>query len=132
MSALGLYALHWGVPLAAHQPSQTWGVRKTRRHIKDWFKIWTTLKVVARECIKHNGHIAVEWHSGCDYWRYHIVQELFEELQFENIKFDGLGLRSDYSDPIRKPWSVATNNGHIFRAFAKYSCPGKDRHPYVS
>ena len=30
----------------------------------------------------------------------------------------------------RKPWSVATNNGHIFRAFAKYSCPGKDKHPY--
>ena len=62
----------------------------------------------------------------------HIVQEFFEELQLEKIKFNGCasGLRSDYNDPIRKPWSVATNNGHIFRAFAKYSCPGKDRHPY--
>ena len=26
--------------------------------------------------------------------------------------------------------SVATSSGHIFRAFAKYSCPGRDKHPY--
>ena len=60
------------------------------------------------------------------------MQEFFEELQLEKIKFEGcaLGLRSDYNDPIRKPWSVATNNGHIFLAFVKYSCPGRDKHPY--
>ena len=105
--------------MATHKPSQTWGLEKLDAHIKDWYKIWTAFKVVARECIKHKGHIAVEWPSGCDYWRKHIVQEFFEEL-LEKIKFDGcaLGLRSDYNDPIRKPWSVATNNGHIFRAFA--------------
>ena len=108
------------------------GFEKLDKHIKDWHKIWIAFKAVARESIKHNGHIAVEWPSGCDYWRYHIVQEFFAELQLEKIKFDGcaLGLRSDSNDPIRKPWSVATNNGHIFRAFAKYTCPGKDKHPY--
>ena len=84
------------------------------------------------ESIINTVHIAVGWPSGSDYCKYHIVQEFFEELQLEKIKIDGcaLGLRSDHSDPIRKPWSVATNNGHIFRAFAKYSCPGKDKHPY--
>ena len=112
-----------------HKPG---GLEKLDAHIKDWYKIWTAFKTVARECIKHQGHIAVEWPSGCDYWRYHIVQEFFEELQLEKIKFEGcaLGLRSDYNDPIRKPWCVATNNGHIFRAFAKYPCPGKHKHPY--
>ena len=112
-----------------HKPG---GLEKLDAHIKDWYKISTAFKVVAKECIKHNGHIAVEWPSGCDYWRYRIVQEFFEELQLERVKFDGcaLGLRSDHNDPSRKPWSVATNNGHIFRAFAKYSCPGKDKHPY--
>ena len=115
--------------MAACQPSQTWGVRKTRRSHR---RLWTAFKVVARERLKHSCHIAVEWPSGCDYWSYHIVQEFFEELQLENVKFDGcaLGFCSDHNDPIRKPWSAATNNGHIFRAFAKYSCPGKDRHPY--
>ena len=62
----------------------------------------------------------------------HIVQEFFDELQLEKIKFDGcaLGLRSDYNDPIRKPWYVAINTGRMFRAFAEYSCSGKDKHPY--
>ena len=111
MSALGLYALHWGVPwqrINRHKPG---GLEKLDAHIQDWYKIWTAFKVVARECIKHNGHIAVVWPSGCDYWRYHIVQEFFEELQLEKINFDGcaLGLRSDHNDPIRKPWSVAVS-----------------------
>ena len=116
--------------MAAYQSSQTWGLKKLGALIKDWYKIWTSFKAVARECIKHNGHIAVERPSGCDCWRYHIVREFFGELQLEKIKFDGcaLGLRSDDNDPIRKPWSVATNNGNIFRAFAKYSCPGSDKH----
>ena len=61
------------------------GLEKPDAHIKDWYKIWTAFKVVARERIQHNGHIAVEWPSGCDYWRYHIVQEFFEELQLEKI-----------------------------------------------
>ena len=59
-----------------HKPG---GLEKLNAHIKDWYKIRTAFKVVARECIKHNGHIAVEWPPGCDYWRYHIVQEFFEE-----------------------------------------------------
>ena len=82
-----------------HKPG---GFMKLDAHIKDWHKIWTSS---ARECIKNNGHIAVEWPSGCDYWRYYIVQEFFDELQLEKIKFDGcaLGLRSDYNDPMRKP-----------------------------
>ena len=60
------------------------------------------------------------------------MREFFGELLLEKVKFDGCarGLRSDYNDPVRKPWGVATNNGHIFRAFAKYSCLGRDRHPY--
>ena len=62
------------------------------------------------------------------------MQEFFDELQLEKIKFDGCapGLRSDYNDPIRKPWCVAINNGHIFRAVAEYPCPDKNKHPYVS
>ena len=78
--------------------------------------------------MKNKGHIAVEWPTGCDYWNYHIVIKFFDEIQLEKIKFDGcaLGLRSDNNDPIRKPWTVATNNGHIFRAFSKYSCPGHE------
>ena len=104
-----------------HKPG---GLEKPETHIKDWYKIWTAFKAVARECIKHNGHIADEWLPGCDYWKYYVVQEFFGELQLEKIKFDGcaLGRCSDYNDPIRNPWCVVTTNGHIFRAFAKYSC----------
>ena len=40
------------------------GLEKLDAHIKDWYKIRTAFKVVARERIKHNGHIAVEWPSG--------------------------------------------------------------------
>ena len=59
-----------------HKPG---GLEKLDTHIKDWYKvdslqdtyIWTAFKAVARECTKHNCHIAVEWPSGCDYWRYY-------------------------------------------------------------
>ena len=64
-----------------HKPG---GLEKLDKHIKDWHKIRIAFKAVARESIKHNGHIAVEWPSGCDYWRYHIVQEFFAEFQLEN------------------------------------------------
>ena len=47
-----------------HNPG---GLEKLDAHVKDWYKIWTAFKAVARECIKHNGHIAVEWPLGCDY-----------------------------------------------------------------
>ena len=112
-----------------HKPG---GLERLDAHITGWYKIWTAFRAVARECIKHNGHIAVEWPSGCDYWRYYIVQEFFEELQLEKIRIDGcaLELRSDNNDPISKPRCRATNNGHLFRAFAKYSCPGMDKHLY--
>ena len=112
-----------------HKPG---GLERLDAHIKEWYKIWTAFKAVARECIKYNGHIAVEWPSGCDYWKYHIVIKFFEELQLTKIRFDGcaLGLRSDHDCPIKKPWSIATNNGHIYRAFSKYSCPGSIKHPH--
>ena len=49
-----------------HKPG---GLEKFDTHIKVWYKIWTAVKAAARECTKHNGHIAVEWPSGCDCWR---------------------------------------------------------------
>ena len=130
MSTLGLYAL--GGPHGSTSTVTNLGGWRNSTHIQDWYKIWTAFRAVAGECIKHNGHIAVEWPSGCDYWRYHIVQEFFDKLQLEKTKFGGcaLGPRSDYNDPIRKLRCVATGNGHMFRAFAKYACPGKDKRPY--
>ena len=76
------------------------------------------------------GRIAVEWPTNCDYWRYHIVQDFFEELQLQKVSFDGcsLGLLSDNNDPVKKPWSVATNDGYIYRAFSAHKCPGPPAH----
>ena len=58
-----------------HKPG---GLEKLDKHIKDWYKILISFKLVAKECFNYGGHIAVEWPSGCDYWRYEIVTNFFK------------------------------------------------------
>ena len=31
--------------------------------------------------------------------------------------------------PIRKPWTIATNDEYVFRKFQNKVCPGKEEHP---
>ena len=102
------------------------GLEKLDAHIKYWYKIWTAFKVVARESIKDNGHIAVEWPSGCDYWGYHIVQEFFEELQLEKQSLTGVPLDSVVTTMI-----LSENHGVSLPTMVIYSVPLQNIHVLV-
>ena len=45
------------------------GFEKIKKHRRLFNKIRTSFKIVANECRKHGGRIAIEWLKGCEYWR---------------------------------------------------------------
>eukprot|EP00972_Heterocapsa_arctica_P000495 72307-Heterocapsa_arctica.AAC.1 len=40
-----------------------------------------------------------------------------------------MGLIDDNGVPVKKPWTIATNDGHLWRAMSVCTCPGKAGHP---
>eukprot|EP00972_Heterocapsa_arctica_P031553 4647588-Heterocapsa_arctica.AAC.1 len=90
---------------------RTGGQAKVDVHILLFNKIPEKSKHVAHECIKHGGRVAIEWPrsaqcNGC-----------------------AVGLINDNGAPIKKPWTIATNDGHLWRAMSDCKCPGKAVHP---
>eukprot|EP00972_Heterocapsa_arctica_P026879 3955556-Heterocapsa_arctica.AAC.1 len=40
-----------------------------------------------------------------------------------------MGLINDNGVPIQKPWTIATNDGYLWRAMSGCNSPGKTGHP---
>ena len=73
-------------------------------------KIWTSFKILANECRKHGGRIAIEWPNGCEYWRAKHVEQFIHGLKLNKVHINGcaFGLTGDEVIPILKPWTIAT------------------------
>eukprot|EP00972_Heterocapsa_arctica_P102784 15150062-Heterocapsa_arctica.AAC.1 len=81
--------------------------------------------------MKHVSRVAIEWPTGCAYWHYPKVLELQETFQLQRAQGNGcaMGLINDNGVPIRKPWTIATNDGCLWRAMSGCKCLGKAAHP---
>ena len=44
------------------------GPERIKEHNILFNKIWASFRIVAKECHKHGGRIAMEWPKGCEYW----------------------------------------------------------------
>ena len=90
---------------------------------------------MAREVTAHDGCIAWEWPRNCTLWRDPEVSKIIEEFGLESALFDGCayGLRSEHGrnkgQPIKKPWTLATNSPALYKRFHGKLCPGKGAHP---
>ena len=102
-----------------------------KEHKRLFKKIWTAFTIVGRECQSHGGKIAIEWPQGCEYWRMKTVDKFLNDLQLRKVRIDGcaLGLTDEKGIPIRKPWTIATNDTYLFRKFQNKVCPGTQQHP---
>ena len=100
--------------------------------IKKFRRIWASFTRVAKECKKFGGKIAIEWPVQCDYWNWPMVKDLVDDYELLKVNITGcsLGLTDDNGVPMRKGWTIATNDKYIREGFADKHCPGKDVHPY--
>ena len=101
-----------------------------RRHIKLFNKLWSNFEVIARAAYAAGNYIAIEWPRGCSYWKLPKVVKLMRELRLEFVHFDGcmLGLKSRKGNPIRKPWSIATNSQCLIQELRGCLCCGHKYH----
>ena len=49
-----------------HKPG---GGERLRQHIHNFKDIWKSFVPIALECNKHGGKVAIEWPTGCNYWK---------------------------------------------------------------
>ena len=75
--------------------------------------------------------IALEWPSGCAYWRNKETIAFMEKHKLKTVKFHGcmLGVVSRKTQtPIKKPWTIATNCEEIIQEFNKFKCDKTHEH----
>ena len=93
-------------------------------------KIWDTFTDVATECCKHEGKIAIEWPQNCAYWKFPQVDDFIEQHGLKKVHIHGcaLGLVDGHGNPIKKAWTIATNDHYLLQGLNGKLCPGKHVH----
>ena len=103
--------------------------RRVISEIRKLWKIWAAMLdfiiMIDREF-----EIAMEWPTGCRYWKSPKVKKFLEEYQMEKYNFHGcmLGTCSRDGIPIKKPWTVATTIPELGSSLMKYQCDGSHEH----
>ena len=107
------------------------GPERIKEHQILFNKIQASFRIVAKECHKHGGRIAIEWPKGCEYWRTKHVKQYIQDLKLNRVHINGcaLGLTDNGGIPILKPWTIATDGPYLHAKFQDKLCPGKDIHP---
>ena len=108
---------------------------KIRSHWALFRKLWTNFEKVCDACISVGGHIAIEWPTGCMYWRRRCVKRAMLRWGLVPRRVDGCmyGLvsskRATRGKPLKKPWTIAT----ICVAFESLrTCDGRRKHVPVA
>ena len=91
--------------------------------------IWeATCKFI--DLIARDFDIALEWPTGCRYWKSKKIRRFLEANMMEKYNFHGcmLGTMNHDGIAIKKPWTVATSIPEIGHSLAKYQCDGLHDH----
>ena len=103
--------------------------RRVISEIRKLWKIWAAMLDFIL-MIDREFEIAMEWPTGCRYWKSPKVKKFLEEYQMEKYNFHGcmLGTCSRDGIPIKKPWTVATTIPELGSSLMKYQCDGSHEH----
>ena len=98
--------------------------KKMREHEKRFSALWDNFVQIAEHVLSGGGTVAFEWPTGCHYWRKHRVKEFLKRHHLRKVDFHGcaVGLKSSEGQPIKKPWTVATNSFVLREALKKKRC----------
>ena len=102
---------------------------KVLEHVREFDRLWISLKSFLR-MLNCEVHIALEWPRKCPYWKLTKVAKLLVQYEMIAYHFDGcaLGMKNQNDDPLKKPWTVATNHSGIGKALSKFQCRCERRH----
>ena len=102
---------------------------KVLKHVREFDRLWISLKSFLR-MLNCEVHIALEWPRKCRYWKLAKVAKLLSLYEMIAYHFDGcaLGMVNQDNDPLKKPWTVATNHAGVGRALSKFQCTCNRRH----
>ena len=102
---------------------------KVLKHVREFDRLWISLKSFLR-MLNCEVHIALEWPRKCRYWKLAKVAKLLSLYEMIAYHFDGcaLGMVNQDNDPLKKPWTVATNHVGVGRALSKFQCTCNRRH----
>ena len=106
-------------------------VAKIQQHRDDMKKMWENLMPVADANRRRGGRIAIEWPSANDYWKLPFVEDFMVKFGLYKAKCQGCayGLCDDDGTPIKKPWTIATDDAHLACEIERGKCPGHFAHP---
>ena len=100
--------------------------------LKEVRKFWklrvATCKFI--DLIERDFDIAMEWPTGCRYWKSRKIRKFLEAHLMEKYNFHGcmLGTKNHDGIAIKKPWTVATSIPEIGHSLVKYQCDGLHEH----
>ena len=102
---------------------------KVLKEVRKFWKLWeATCKFI--DLIDREFDIAMEWPTGCRYWKSKKVRRFLEKHMMEKYNFHGcmLGTKNHDGIAIKKPWTVATSIPEIGHGLVKYQCDGNHDH----
>ena len=107
---------------------------KSRKHRIIFHRLWKTFEVlcqVAREC---GAYIAIEWPTGCTYWKASEVRALIKKYGLRPVKFHGCALNMRVTSGkhagkyLKKPWTIFTDCPNVRQAFESKLCQRNHDH----
>ena len=102
---------------------------KVLKEVRKFWKLWeATCNFI--DLIEREFDIAMEWPTGCRYWKSRKVRRFLETHMMEKYNFHGcmLGTKNHDGIAIKKPWTVATSIPEIGHCLVKYQCDGQHEH----
>ncbi len=108
--------------------------KKVRSARKIYRKIWETFEKVCKIANECGTLIALEWPTGCIYWKQRDVMKLINDYGLRRVNFHGcaLGVKSILPQtkgmPIKKPWTIFTNCDEIVKGFEGKLCSKDHEH----
>ncbi|CAE7489935.1 unnamed protein product [Symbiodinium natans] len=111
-----------------HRHGAKYGKGLRNRQEKSKLMFLYARKVLATAIANH-GRIAVEWPKGSGWWDLPEWKEFQDEHGLHKVSFDGCmaGVKGR-EHPIRKPWSVATNDLRLVQFLGQLQCDGSHQH----
>ena len=110
-------------------------MKRIRAHRREFRAIWKQTRLLIEQAIAEGFKVAIEWPSGCEYWKWPMVIKVVTACQLRKARCNGCaaGLAGDRGRPMFKPWTTATNCDTLYRAIdvLRCTCP-EGAHQHVA
>ena len=107
---------------------------KIKKHRAIFRRLWNTFEGLCSVAHACGTYIAIEWPTGCTYWKNKEVRALIERYNLQPVKFHGCALnlkvtKGKYKGKyLKKPWTIYTDCPNVRDIFANKLCQRNHDH----